>query len=321
MTGTGPDDALEAARWVARMDCGTWSDADEAALQRWLAGAPRRHGLLLTTHAAWLLHDETAPQAPATSEDAIESPVASPVRWRRRAVLGGVAAAGIGMVGSALWYDPGVAYATKLGEIRRVPLVDGSVMTINSGSEIKVHMAKRAREVEIAQGEAWFEVAKDARRPFVVAAGNAKAMAIGTAFSVRKRDSGVEVLVTEGIVETWSEDVDSPRLRVTAGQRAFIGDQSIVHFEATHASGVDRALAWREGMIDLNGTTLGDAAEEFNRYNDRKILISNPAMIGEQFDGVFRIDDPEGFANAVRSALNANVNMDDPRWIRIEPAR
>ena len=321
MTGAPTDDALEAARLVAQMDSGIWSEADETALQAWLAEAPHRHGLLLTTHAAWLVQDETAPQqAQPDGADAAEMSAANTVRWPRRAVLGGLAAAGVGMVGSALWYDRSVAYATKLGEIRRVPLNDGTVMTINSGSEIKVHMAKRAREVEITQGEAWFEVAKDANRPFVVAAGKAKVQAIGTAFSVRKRDRGVEVLVTEGVVETWSDDVDAQRLRVTAGQRAFVGDQSMVHFEAMRTSSVDRALAWREGMIDLNGTTLGDAAEEFNRYNDRKIVISDPSMVGEQFDGLFRIEDPEGFAMAVRSALNANVNMGNPRLIKIERA-
>ncbi|WP_226018521.1 FecR family protein [Novosphingobium sp. FKTRR1] len=320
MSGTPPDDALEAARFVARMDTGIWSDADEAELRAWLSKAPHRHGLLLTTHAAWLLADETAPQAQADNADVTEPVAPGAVRLPRRAVLGGLAAATAGVIGSVLWYDRSIAYATKLGEIRRVPLVDGSVMTINSGSEIKVRIAKRVREVEITQGEAWFEVAKDASRPFVVAAGKAKAKAIGTAFSVRKRDSGVEVLVTEGVVETWSDDADAPRLRVTAGQRAFMGEQSIVRYEATRTSSVDRALAWREGMIDLNGTTLGDAAEEFNRYNDRKIVISDPSMVGEQFDGLFRIGDPEGFALAVRGSLNANVNMDDPRWIRIERA-
>ncbi|MFX8562013.1 FecR domain-containing protein, partial [Acinetobacter baumannii] len=84
--------------------------------------------------------------------------------------------------------ERGTAYATKVGEIRRVPLVDGSVMTINSGTELQVRIAKRAREVELAQGEACFEVAKDAHRPFVVAAGKVRAKAIGTAFSVRMRD-------------------------------------------------------------------------------------------------------------------------------------
>ncbi|MFX9035000.1 hypothetical protein ABTN36_18505, partial [Acinetobacter baumannii] len=87
------------------------------------------------------------------------------------------------------------------------------------------------------------------------AAGKVRAKAIGTAFSVRKRDNGVEVLVTEGVVETWSDDDEAQRVRLTAGQRALINDHAIVHYESSKASSVDRALAWRSGMIDLNGTS------------------------------------------------------------------
>jgi transmembrane sensor len=90
-------------------------------------------------------------------------------------------------------------------------------MTINSASELTVRMAKGSREIEIAQGEAWFDVAKDASRPFIVTAGKVRARAVGTAFSVRRRETGVEVLVTEGVVESWSEEDVSLRLKLEAG--------------------------------------------------------------------------------------------------------
>ena len=313
-------DADAAARWVARMDADAWSEADAAELERWLAEDPRRNGLLLRTQALW-----QAPQigaqldvgTPGAQEEGVHAGRPSP--WRRRGVLGGlVAASAAGIVGALLFPGRGVAYVTKVGEIRRVPLVDGSVMTINSGSALQVRMATQAREVELAEGEAWFEVAKDATRPFVVASGKVRAQAIGTAFSVRRRDNGVEVLVTEGVVETWSEEDQGQRVRLSAGQSARINDRAIVHYETTKASAVDRALAWRSGMIDLNGTTLADAADEFNRYNERQIVIADPDAAGERFDGLFRINDPEGFAGAVRDALDLSVNTDDPRFIRIQ---
>lgn len=314
-------DGDAAAAWVARMDGGDWSDADEAELQRWLAEDPRRQGLLLRTHALWQAPEivaDLAEDAPVESDDQVFE---RPGLWRRRGVLGGlVAASAAGIVGALLFPGRGVAYVTKVGEIRRVPLVDGSVMTINSGSALQVRMAKRAREVELAEGEAWFEVAKDAARPFVVAAGKVRARAVGTAFSVRKRDNGVEVLVTEGVVETWSDGDEAQRVRLSAGQSALINEHAIVHYEATKASSVDRALAWRGGMIDLNGTSLADAADEFNRYNERQIVIADPDAAGERFDGLFRINDPEGFAQAVRDALGLAVNLDDPRFIRIQRA-
>lgn len=303
--------AWEAAQWVARMGASDWSPQDETDLQAWLAVDPRRQGLLLQTHAAWLTPDAiSAPE---------HSPAPAPIIWKRRNVLGGlVAASGVAVLASRFMMARGKAYVTQLGEIRRVPLGDGSVMTINSDTELKVHLARNMRQVELAQGEAWFEVAKDAERPFVVASGNARARAVGTAFSVRKRESGVEVLVTEGIVETWS-DVDSgQRVRVVAGERALISERAVVHYQASETASVDRALAWRNGMIDLNGLSLRDAAEEFNRYNQSQIVIADPDLAGEQFVGLFRISDPEGFAEALRTSLGVSVNTSEPHVIRIE---
>lgn len=303
--------ATQAAQWVARMDAGDWSAQDEADLQAWLAVDPSRQGLLLQTHAAWLMPDAiTAPEI---------APAPSPAIWKRRSVLGGlVAASGAAVLASRFMMARGQAYVTQLGEIRRVPLGDGSVMTINSDTQLKVHLAQHMRQIELAQGEAWFEVAKDAARPFVVASGNARARAVGTAFSVRKREGGVEVLVTEGIVDTWSDVDTGQRVRVVAGERALISERAVVHYQASETASVDRALAWRNGMIDLNGTTLRDAAEEFNRYNQSQIVITDPNVAGEQFDGLFRISDPEGFAEALKTSLGVSVNTSDPYIIRIE---
>ena len=303
-----------AARWVARMDAGDWQAGDEQELQTWLSADPARHGLLLRTQAAWLLPE--AADAIRQDDDIV---AAKPSSWHRRAIIGGlVAASGAAIIAARLSFADSVAYATKLGEIRRVPLADGSVMTINSETELKVLLAKDLRQIDLAQGEAWFEVAKDASRPFVVTSGKVRAKAVGTAFSVRTREMGVEVLVTEGVVETWSDANSTKKIRVRAGERAMVSERAVVHYESHEVSSVDRALAWRAGMIDLNGTTLREAADEFNRYNQRQIVISNPDVAAEQFDGLFRIDDPESFVDAVKSALNVDIVRSDPRLLRIE---
>lgn len=314
---TASADRDQAARWVAMMDGAGWTAQDEAGLQAWLAADPRRHGLLLQAQAAWLLPDAVTPQAAAD----VPQPVGGRRGWARRGVLGGlVAASAVAAVATRFAMTQGADYVTRLGEIRRVPLDDGTVMTINSDTALKVNLTPHAREIELAQGEAWFEVAKDAQRPFVVASGPVRAQAIGTAFSVRKREEGVEVLVTEGVVETWTAQDASQKLRVAAGERAMINARALVHYQASETAPVDRALAWRNGMIDLNGTTLRDAADEFNRYNQRQIVIADPDVAGEQFDGLFRIGDPEGFAETIKATLNVSINTSDPRTIRIERA-
>lgn len=307
-----------AAEWVARMDSGGWTEADEFALQEWLAADPRRQGLLLQTQAAWLLPDavrEPEPvEAPAPAND-------TRGKWMRRGVLGGmVAASAAAFITVRTGFSRDAEFVTRVGEIRRVPLDDGSIMTINSGSELKVSLSERAREIQLLQGEAWFDVAKDAQRPFIVASGPVRARAVGTAFSVRKREEGVEVLVTEGVVETWSDQDASRRLTIVAGERAMIKERTLVHYREGDNTPVDRALAWRNGMIDLNGTTLREAADEFNRYNQRQIVIADPGLAGEQFDGLFKLDDPMGFAQTLKVALPVAINTSDPSAIRIERA-
>lgn len=322
-----PDDHDFVAAQIARMDAGEWGNADEAALQVWLDENPLRRGLFLRMEAEWIALDQhhavdadTGVSAANADEVAAPAPTLTMSRWTRRGLVGAAAAAVAGgYFGLRLLTEP-VGYETRIGEIRRLPLADGSVMTMNSASQIKVSLARDARRIDLVQGEAWFEVAKDARRPFVVAVGDVQVRAVGTAFSVRRRGTAVEVLVTEGIVETTAGHDTKLRLALKAGDRAVVGPSALVDYETGQSSGVDRALAWRSGMIDLDGTPLSNAAEEFNRYNQRQILIADPAIAAEQFDGLFRINDPEGFAEAVQASLGVVIDSSDPGIIRIKQA-
>ncbi len=302
----------EAALWVARMDAGPWTDADEARLQTWIGKDPLHPGALLQAQAAWHSFDKLGTQnaKPATGLGQI---------LQRRELLfagaGSLVAASV--AAGAVMLFPGTRYRTMVGEIRHMPLSDGSVATINTGSDLKVRFADHQRTVNIKAGEAWFQVAKDPSRPFVVQAGNVRVRAVGTAFSVRRRDNGADVLVTEGIVEAGTDMPNEPKLRLVAGQQAFIGERSPVHVETVQASAVQRTLAWREGMIDLSGDPLANAVAEFNRYNRRQLVIVDSRLGVERFDGVFRIDDPTGFATAVKLTLGVPVDFSNAEEIRI----
>lgn len=308
---TAPDMHGEAAAWVARMDAGQWGDADEAGLQAWLAGDPRRAGALLRAQASWATLDRP---------DEVETGVQARQRhWRsRRGLLAGAGGAlAASLAGGLIWFNFGRTYATEIGEIRRVPLADGSTAAINTSSRIEVDLGPSRREVRLTRGEAWFQVAPDRTRPFIVLAGRVRARAVGTAFAVRRRDDGAEILVTEGTVEAWADGAEGNRIKLTAGQRAFVADNAAIVEPPAAPSSVDRALAWRSGRIDLVGDTLSDAIAEFNRYNQRRLVLADPALADEQFDGVFRTDDPEGFAVAIRSSLSVPIDLSDPDMIRI----
>lgn len=311
----------EAAGWVARMDAGNWDDVHEAELQAWLDGDARRSGALLQAQAAWMTLDKPVAAARAADVGDVDD-AAKPRRFGRRGFLYGGGGALAASVAFALaWNLRGTAYETSVGEIRRVPLADGSVAAINTASKIEVALAESRRSVVLDRGEAWFQVAKDAKRPFVVEAGRVRVQAVGTAFSVRRRGNGADVLVTEGVVEAWADGAEGNRIRLIAGQSAFVADNAAIERAAAVPSSVDRKLAWRSGKIDLLGETLTGAIAEFNRYNERQIVLADPALGSEQFDGVFRTDDPEGFAIAVKSALDVPVDVSGSGAIRIGEAR
>jgi transmembrane sensor len=315
----------EAARWVAKMDRMPWGDLDEAALQHWLEADSRRVGALLQAQAAWATLDCVAFRTEGSegrrdsATDLVDTRSGPRLMdWsRRRFLLGTGAAIAASLVGGLILFDRAAHYETEVGEIRRVPLADGSTMAINTASLATVDLEKTRRRIRIERGELWFQVAKDPKRPFIVEAGHVRVQAVGTAFAVRRRETGVDIFVTEGVVEAWAEGAVAPHIRIAAGAHAFVADNaSVIHMPATGTS-VYRALAWREGKIDLAGVTLAEAAAEFNRYNHRKLVIVDPAIAGETFDGILRTDDLEGFAMAIRDSLAVPVTLDDPREIRV----
>jgi len=286
-----------AARWVVRIDREGLSEALAADLEAWRSADPRREGAFLQAEAAWRLLE--APQATSAPRRVPPS--------RRLLIGGGVGALAAAAAGVAVFVTSPTRISTVKGEIRRVPLADGSVAAVNTDSRVEIDFAKALRRVRLARGEAWFQVAKNAQRPFVVEAGSIRVRAVGTAFSVRRRAGGAEVCVTEGVVEAWTDGQAGPPVRIAAGGQAYVGDDAAIITPVAAPSAVDRALAWRTGRIDLAGETLAAAAADFNRYNTQQIVVDDPDLAREQLYGVFRTDDPEGFVRAVEASLGARV--------------
>lgn len=297
-----------AARWAIRLDGEPLSDSEQVELDLWLAGEPRRRGALLRAEAALAYLD----RGRALPEDALAAPQDAPRIGRRGFLIGGslsgLAAAGVLGFLFVNRTTP-VEIRTALGEVRRVPLADGSVASVNTDSKVEVSLHRDRRDVRLDSGEAWFQVAHDKTRPFVVAAGDVRVQAVGTAFSVRKLQSGAEVRVTEGIVDVWIEGQGGKPIRVAAGSRALIGGARPISVEVS--DDINRELAWRTGELALNGETLAYAANELNRYNKRKIVIADPALGREPLIGYFRTDQPAEFGQAMGKLLGAKVTVDD----------
>lgn len=206
-------------------------------------------------------------------------------------------------------FDRDVEIATAVGELRKAPLADGSTIAVNTASRVAISLRGTARDIDLKQGEAWFQVAHDKARPFTVSAGAVRVRAVGTAFAVRRRARGVEVLVNEGAVEAWVVGGGAP-VRIAAGEKGFLAESS-PHAEVVAApTEIDRALAWRTGELALNGESLAYAVGELNRYNVRQIRVDDPALGRETLVGYFRTDQPENFSRAVARLIGARVETD-----------
>ncbi len=301
--GADPNAEEAAIAWALRHPLDA---AAQAALDRWLARDRRHAGALLRAQAALSVVERAVDPAPAAS---LPDRPAGGFRLDRRRLLAGtggaIAAALAGIVGWSRYM--GERVTTARGEIRRLPLADGSVATIDTDSSMRVILASDSRRIALDQGQAWFQVAKDRERPFIVDAGIAQVRAVGTAFSVRRASGGVEIAVTEGTVAIWASDARGSMSILEAGQFATFAAGAAAPVTGHAPAAIERALAWRAGEIALENETLDRAVAAFNRYNRQQLVLDDPALAGERLVGLFQIDRPGDFAATVAVAFDVTV--------------
>jgi transmembrane sensor len=239
----------------------------------------------------------------------------APAHSRRVALQVGGAIAATVLVGSVAGWQTLHArshFRTGKGETKVIALKDGSVVTLNTASEIAVDYSDAQRSVELVHGEALFDVAKNKARPFVVAAGDTSVRVVGTSFSVSRFDAApIRVLVREGIVEVFKPSAgDVKPVRISANTLAMAPPDTVdIVARAVPTAQVRRAMAWQDGQIAFEGETLAQAAAEFARYSDTRIVIDDPALAREEIAGLFKATDPVGFAQKIAISWNARVRV------------
>lgn len=304
---TEPVPPMDAAAWAARLDRTPDDPGVSAALDAWLAADPRHAGALLRAQAMLALVCDSAPPAGVRA--------APPARIdRRHLLLGAIAASGAGLlaVPPLARHLRDERIATDIGEIRQLPMADGSTTVLNTATRIDLRLDPERRRVALRRGEALFRVARDPARPFVVEAGDVRVTAIGTAFRVRREAAGVDVLVLEGVVEVV--DAGRPRVRLLAGEGGLFGGETPARVERLGSAEVARAVAWRDGRLEFDGEPLADAIAQMNRHNRRQLRLADTTHAREPLHGAFRTDDPSGFAYAIGRSLDLPV-AEGPREI------
>lgn len=331
----------DAALWLARRDAGGWSDRQQAALTAWLAETTAHRVAFLRLEATWnetarlkTLAAGTAPaQVPArgTWQD---SPYFAPLlggaatvvpaharhstkppRTRRWPLLAATAASLLAVVitmGGLAWreathVDRG-EWQTTLGAQRVVQLADGSSATLGSDSKLRVALSRHARDLYLPHGEAFFDVAHDATRPFVVHVDGYRVIAVGTRFDVRHEENGLRVVVTRGLVRLQSaQDPQRAATDLPAGSVALVKGDAV----SVRQVPLDEArefLTWRDGYVAFHGIPLAEAVREFNRYNAHKIVIADPSLDSLRVGGNFRLDNSAGFVRLMQEIFPVHAD-------------
>lgn len=299
-----------AAHWVMRMDRGELAEAEQRDLDAWLASDSRHRGAFIRAQAIWCDMDRVAALG---GGELVSAPQP---RWswsaaslRRAAVVAAcVVALTLASVGVSNRYLAG-RESTDRGETRRMMLDDGSALALNTQSLLQVKFDNDERRIVLRHGEATFQVAHDEQRPFIVQAGDVAVRAVGTAFNVRMKPEGVEVTVTEGVVDILrSDDPDKVAIRrVRHNEEVIAQVQRPIEVAPLSDDVIARRLAWQEGRLIFEGERLAAAIAEVNRYSQVRVVVDDPELAQKAFIGTFKLGDARGFAHAAAAAFDMKV--------------
>jgi len=336
--------ADQAAAWFARQRTGPWSESAAAEFAAWLKADPAHNAAWASYQRLWgnleTVRDD--PRILAIREQARQRAVRSRgQRWIRRAGVG--IAASVLLAGTAWWSfrnaqtesagtNPTTVVrdaSTEIGERTLLVLAVGSKVTLNTASAVHADYSGRVRRVRLVRGEAFFDVAKDANRPFVVDAGSRQVIAVGTAFDVRLQDRQVKVTLVEGKVRVLRVN-DS----AAAGATAQVPPEPAVTLEAGSTlvgrdDGADRleqldtarATSWRSGNLVFDGERLSDVVAEMNRYSREQLVIGNPTLAERRVSGVFEPTGGPGFAKALEAYGIAHATQRSATTIVLDSPR
>lgn len=303
-----------AARWLIRREEVEWSPAEQAELDAWLEESMAHKAAYWRLEHGWREADRIGSLG-AGMDYALRADPYKPRRhwWTRAAVAASlVAIVGAGATMYELWPERAAVVAdatfnTPVGGHRTIPLSDGSKVEMNTATVLRTAVTEESREVWLDKGEAYFEVARREGRPFVVHAGSRTVTVLGTKFSVRRDGEKVIVSVVEGKVRVDDASAQTvPAAIITAGDVAIARGPSTL-LTARSEARVENGLAWRNGMLTFDRSTLGEAAAEFNRYNRKRIEITDSEAANIRIGGTFQASNIDAFVRLLHDAYGLKI--------------
>ena len=238
----------------------------------------------------------------------VQRQAAAPRRRKFLVGAGATLALALAVAGGVMLMMPGdkmVELATGIGERKQLQLPDGSLLELNTRSQVRVRLGKAQRQVELVAGQVMFTVAHDSQRPFVVDVGRGSVTVTGTRFEVRRDDSGADVVVESGSVRVdGASGPTGATAALTAGQRVALDTQG--RLGPVTAADVDAVLAWRNGKLVFSNAALADVAREVSRYRPMPIVV-DAASARMRLTGMFNTADPDSLLAALPQLLPVAV--------------
>ncbi len=307
----------QATDWLIRRDR-NFTPAEQDEYLQWLAADPRHGDALARQQATWRELDLLADWRPEHASEPNPALLALPRRAVRRSWHWFVPAA---LVAAFLVFaivrnhatrpTPAAPPVVATGYEERL-LEDGSVLELNRGASVVVSYTLNERRVRLLSGEAYFRVAKNPSRPFIVNAAGIETRAIGTSFNVCLASTTVEVLVTEGRVQiaSTSETTTTPNPTVSGGEKIVV--PLVAHHEgnspllaivpvAVSAEEIAHTLAWQPRRLEFSAEPLARVVAEFNRHNTIQLALADPVLASFPVTASFRSNNAEGFVRLLEA--------------------
>ena len=341
------DETLKrACEWVAKMTRGDMSDKERDELHRWLAESPDHEKMLLKASDTWDELDELSELSGMFPIDKVEEAnnVAENDQhgfWQRPVFMPAFATVLIAVVSIGLW---GFLYTgeepaeigiqgritTGIGNYKTTDLVDGTRVMLNTDTQISANYSDKDedRRVFLERGEAHFDVVSDPARPFIVVVGEKEFRAVGTAFNVQLMPEGVELIVTEGIVEVKfpimrpSESIDSKYSlkQVVAGQMLIVDDEVTLIDDAGKRV-IDKNLSWQQGKLQFDGEPLKQVVNELSRYSTYEFIFADKSAENIPVGGYFDIGNIDELLSVLDEGFGVDVRVDASNQVYISLAQ
>jgi len=300
-----PPDSVQtqAIDWLLRIRSEHCTETERHAFSAWLEQSPSHRQAYETVQAQW----DWMEAFKTVSFPARDAALRYRRKPPRRLFIYGTAASLLLVLGLTAfmpngWLGIPHTYIAGKGDRQTVTLADGSSIELNTESEVRVHVNRWHRNVDLIKGEAFFTVVHDAKRPFEVRAGNGRIRDIGTAFEVYVKPEQVIVAVQEGSVEVQT----AGKRELSAGQQlAFNGNGE---FQALPDQDVAALTAWRQGKLVFRNRRLDDVLAEVGRYHDTRIRLQNESLGKLRVSGTFHTAELGDTLNAIATILPVNID-------------